>query len=263
MEQQKKGIRDALEILEYISGICREKEIKYTLLYTSLLAAEEDVLPDWFNIVQIGLLYDDYRILMKELADNEGTFYTVTYEKENNFREFFGRVYKRSGITLPEGREKEQRFYDNFINVFPMYEVADTEKEYNKVVKEYNYYLRCIRARAKLEGLPFKITRTIRNIKNKKYLEARTATIVKEANEYLHSIHKSGAKYVFIPGGKKLEGANREVELYKQIGECNFCGVRALKIKNSAEWIEGYWTKEQLEDIRTGTRNIVLQQGTE
>ena len=261
MEQEKKGIKDSLEILEYIHGICIENQLKYTLMATSLLAAGEKELPDFLNIIQIAMLYDDYQVLMEKLEASDGVFYSVTNESDSSFREMFCRVYKKSGISLPTSRRKEQRFYDSFVNVFPVYQVADTEKEYKKVFKEYLFYKKCIAVREGLKKTPFKLKKWKVEMKRKRYLKHRTDGIVKETNDYLASTHRKGAKYVLIPDAKVLQGINKEAVCYEQVEECDFGGIRALKVKDIEEWIKQYWSVDELEKIQTAQTNIVLQQG--
>lgn len=260
MELQK-GMRDSLEILEYVNEICKDNDIKYTLLYTSLLAVEEETVPEWLNIIQIGIFYDEYIILIDKLLEYNDVFYVVNHKTDPTFREFFSRVYKRSGISLPEGRNNDKRFYDSFINVFPIYEVADTDKEYQKVVKKYNFYRRCISTRASVKGVPFKFNQIKRYVQHYYYLKNRTEDIVIKANDYLCSIHKAGSKYVLIPGHGELQKGNRESALYKQIEYCLLGKTKTMCLQNKAYWIEHYWTDKHIEKIKGSSPNIVLQRG--
>lgn len=258
------GLSDEIEILRYVDNICKEKKLSYSLLFDSMLAASESTdIPEWLNIIRIGLLYDDYKILVEELEVNRGIFYPVTYKNEPSFRSFFCRTYKKSKVVLPADREKDRRFYDNFIEIYPIYEVADNEKDYEEVVRKYNFYRKCINSRALLPCIKFRLKRIPWYIKHQYYYGHRSERIVEEANEYLIGKHKAGAKYIFIPGGKKLSKEIRNAELYKETKKCLFAGYEISCIKKAEEWCRQYWDEKRMTKLKERPRNVVLQNGME
>ncbi len=259
-----KGMQDALEILQYVNDICEKNQIKYTLIFESLLAVcESEKIPDWLNIIQIGMLYDDYKILLSELSANTETFYPITNNLDESFQDFFCRLYKRSRIVLPENRKKDERFYDNFIDIYPIYEVADTEAEYRRVKKKFVFYQKCIQARALVPDVRYFNKNFFKILKSKYYYAHRKNNMLREVEDYLKSKHKKGAKYVFIPVENTLKRKEKCANLYCEMDFKILAGKKVLCIKNAEYWNEQYWSKKRIKEIKQSPKNVVLQQGAE
>lgn len=259
-----KGMEDALEILQYVDKICKDNQLTYTLLFDSLLAACESAeIPDWLNIIQIGLLYDDYQVLLSKLLSEKQIFYPVTNSVDETFQDFFCRLYKRSNIVLPENRKQDERFYDNFIDIYPIYEVADTKAEYRKIRNKFDYYQKCIQARAILPDTRYVNRKFVKHIKQHYFYSHRKNGMIKEAAEFLRSKHKKGAKYAFIPVENAVKKTAGYTQMYREVDTCIFAGREVLCIKSADQWKKQYWEKKQIREIKQSPPNIVLKQGTE
>lgn len=259
-----KGMEDALEILQYVNKICKENKLTYTLIFDSLLAVCESAeIPDWLNIIQIGMLYDDYQVLLSKLSLEIETFYPVTNSVDETFQDFFCRLYKRSNIVLSENRKRDERFYDNFIDIYPIYEVADSEVEYRKIKKKFEFYQKCIQARAILPNTRYINRKFIKYIKRHYFYSHRKSGMIREADEFLRSKHRKGAKYAFIPVENALKKDARYAKLYREVSTCIFAGTEVLCIKGADQWNGQYWGKKQIKEIKQSPPNIVLKQGTE
>lgn len=265
MYGQNKGIRDAVEILEYIDKVCRQNHIKYMLLFSSLVSAlETEDVAEWLQIVQIGMIYDEYEKLLRLLKSSKekNGFYLITNDIDDTFCEQFSRVYKRSHIVLEGERKRDERFYDNFVNIFPIYEVAETEQEYEKVKKEYVRYYQYLSARAITPGT-VKVKNFTQKIKSYYRYRHRNKYTVNGLNSYLKAMHKSGNKYAFIPTLTEQDGCVKLSNTYSEIEEIRFAGKSFCSIKDVQAWVDDYYGAEGVEGLRNMRKNVVLRQGTE
>lgn len=265
IDKKNKGILDALELLTYVDKICRENNIQYTLLFTTLLSAvEEQNFVDWLRVVQIGLVYEDYKRLLEILEEKsiDGEMYPITYEKDNIFCEQFCRLYKRSKIKLSQNRKKEERFYDNFINIFPIYYVSNSMKDLKKIQKEYIEQRKYITARAITPGT-INLRNVFKKIKAYIYYKKRDEYSVQKLNNFLESKHDIGNKYALIPWGAKQKGAVALADTYRRIEDFVVGDRTFMKIVDAKKWIDEIYTTEKKKNIKNGYKNVVLQQGTE
>lgn len=264
MEKYGQGIKNQIELLMYVDKICRDNHYEYFLFFSTLYSAKKygDV-AEWQNTLQIGLLYDDYAALIEKLKQMTGEYYPITPEIDATFRDFFCRLYKRSEIVLEDERKKDERFYDSYINIFPIYEIANTEKEYRKMIKKINYYENCIAVREKVPGFPlkFRIKSIIYGFKRKYYLKKRTDNIVMEANEYVRGLHKNGARFVWFPTAKKLKGVAKCADTYRETEDALFAGHNVKVLRYANEWIDEYYGKNGIKKIEESRPNIVLRDG--
>ena len=265
IDRNNKGILDALELLEYVDGICRGNHIKYTLFFTTLLSAvEEQNFADWLRVVQIGLVYEDYKKLLAifEEKSSDEMMYPITYEKDNTFGEQFCRLYKRSKIKLSEGRKKEERFYDNFINIFPIYYVSNSIKELKKTQKEYIRQRKYITARAITPGT-VKLRNCLKKLRSYHYYKKRDGYSVQGLNQYLESRHCSDNRYAFIPWGGQQKGIVALADTYRHIEDLVLNGRKFMAIADAKMWVDELYTADKKDNIVNGYKNVVLQQGTE
>lgn len=265
MDSRNQGIADAIEILTYVDNICKEKHIQYTMLFTTLLSAvETEEVAEWFQCVQIGLVYEEYQRLLTAVGEDKEheEYYAVTYDADHTFSEQFCRLYKRSHIVLCESRKKDERFYDNFINIFPIYEVAETVSELKRVREKYICYRKHITARATTPGT-VRFKNLFKVIRNHQYYIHRDKYTVDGLNQYLKSIHKPGKKYAFIPWTEKQKGCVRLSSTYHDVTAMQFAGRTFSGIRKAKEWLEDCYGNKRIREIRTAKKNVILQQGTE
>lgn len=264
MNDYGQGIKNQLELLMYVDKICRENNCEYFLFFSTLHSAKKygDV-AEWHDVLRVGLLYDDYATLIGKLKEMRGEYYPITPEIDSTFRDFYCRLYKRSKIVLEGERKKDERFYDSFINIVPIYEIANTEKEYRKSIRRINYYRKCITVREKAPNFPtkFRIKAIIHNLKRNYYLKKRTDNIVVEANEYVRGLHKKGARFVWFPTSKKLKGIVKCSDTYRETEDVLFAGYSVKVLRYANEWIDEYYGKKGIEEIEEKKPNIVLRDG--
>ena len=117
-EIKKRG----LEILKYIDGVCRENNIKYTLISGSLLGAirHKGFIP-WDDDIDIAIFRDDYNKLLDILKKNEkDSIYKVLSNKyDKNVYYTFSKVVDTKTKVI----EKDYKIIENngiWVDIFPI-----------------------------------------------------------------------------------------------------------------------------------------------
>lgn len=124
-----------LDMLEYLDGLCRSKNIEYTLIGGSLLGAirHKGFIP-WDDDIDIALKRDQYELLIQELSKENGG-YALTHfsnakvyqpfakisDKRTIVKSYLDHMYEGIGIyidifpydLLPAGEENRKTFVQN------------------------------------------------------------------------------------------------------------------------------------------------------
>ena len=77
--------KEMINILKYIDDICKENDIKYSLIDGSLIGAirHKGIIP-WDDDIDIGLLYNDYKKLIELLKKDESKYKVLDNETCKN-----------------------------------------------------------------------------------------------------------------------------------------------------------------------------------
>ena len=119
----------ALELADLADNICISNGFKFTLLDCSLWGAVEykGFLP-WTGEMCIAMFYEDFKrfidICKNKLRETE--YYIVDSDNCEQFEEVFVRLAKKSRVTLPEHRKKDEIQYDYFIDILHIFYDGDT-----------------------------------------------------------------------------------------------------------------------------------------
>ena len=123
-----------LGVMDYIHNICKEKGIKYSLAYGSLLGAvrHRGFIP-WDDDLDIALKRDQYdKLYQAILEDNNSIYKVVSWENDSRYPYPFYRVYDSRTVY-------ENNYIQNDIelgicvDVFPFDDYKDVNKEITKL----------------------------------------------------------------------------------------------------------------------------------
>ena len=268
-EQIKKELKPAqqasLELAKIVDGICRKYGIKYTLLWEALWGATEyNGFVPWSATISIGFLYFDFLkfidIFKQEFDGRE--YYVLDDTNCEQFEELYVRICKRSRVKLPEHRKKDEKYYDYFINIIPIFYAGDTKREQKKLLKEFKYYMRCLRAYK-----PAPDTLRIKNLwkraKNRYYYSRKTEDTFNQLKACVKKYNKP-TKYVLIP---YVNVKNQEIinltSTYLDIKERVFEDHKFMTVSNSAQWLENVYGKKKMDRMRNKPINQSLLEGPE
>ena len=268
-EQIKKELKPAqqasLELAKIVDGICRKYGIKYTLLWEALWGATEyNGFVPWSATISIGFLYVDFLkfidIFKQEFDGRE--YYVLDDTNCEQFEELYVRICKRSRVKLPEHRKKDEKYYDYFINIIPIFYAGDTKREQKKLLKEFKYYMRCLRAYK-----PAPDTLRIKNLwkraKNRYYYSRKTEDTFNQLKACVKKYNKP-TKYVLIP---YVNVKNQEIinltSTYLDIKERVFEDHKFMTVSNSAQWLENVYGKKKMDRMRNKPINQSLLEGPE
>lgn len=133
MEQLEELHNKLIEIISEVDKICRDNNLKYTLMGGSLIGAirHNGFIP-WDDDLDIGLKYNDYCTLIKIIVEMNHPWLEVDYHNSNDYEEQFAKIYD-SRTTLKEA--KSNRIKGVFIDVFPILPIAN-----NMFIAKCRYY---------------------------------------------------------------------------------------------------------------------------
>lgn len=131
-EEQKKI---CLEILKYFDDFCKKNDIKYFLGYgTALGAVRHKGFIPWDDDIDVILLYNDYERLI-DLLSKEDKYNLVEGRINSDSYYFFAKLCDKN-TKMIEYNLKEIPNLGVCIDIFPLYNLADTKEESIKHIKK-------------------------------------------------------------------------------------------------------------------------------
>jgi len=250
----------ALELLDLVEEVCKENNLTYMLIEDSALAAYvEKGFLKWTPRVTIGLFYEEYvRFLSLFEEKYKGTkYYTMTGENTPQFEELYARICKRSRVILGEGREQDEKYYDFYIIVKPIFYAGDTIKEYKKFRRCFISYTRCLysdkinkkllqRGRVKIKYL----VRTYYYFRRNKYTFKHVFNTLTRNNEK--------TKYVFIPDYDKSNPKGMEIKYFENPERQKFCDREVYVVKDIESYV-GYRYGKKIDEVINHTPMIKFE----
>ena len=138
----KKLQKKELEIMKYFNNFCEENNIKYYLAYGTLIGAvrHHGFIP-WDDDVDIFVSGEDFlklkEVFNKKIHNNK--YFYQTLQTENNYYLLWDKVRLNDTIFVEEGWENNDINNGIFIDIFPLLEYPDTEKEEKKFIRKYKF----------------------------------------------------------------------------------------------------------------------------
>ncbi len=138
----KKLQKKELEIMKYFNNFCEENNIKYYLAYGTLIGAvrHHGFIP-WDDDVDVFVSGEDFlklkEVFNKKVHNNK--YFYQTLQTENNYYLLWDKVRLNDTIFVEEGWENNDINNGIFIDIFPLLEYPDTEKEEKKFIRKYKF----------------------------------------------------------------------------------------------------------------------------
>lgn len=131
-----------IEILDEIVKVCKKYDIKYSILFGTLLGAvrHKGFIP-WDDDLDIGMTPEDYlkflEVAPKELGKD---FYLDDVKYNKNYYLWFAKVKKKNTIFV-EDASRHMKKIDKaiFVDVFPFVNVDEKDKNYIKKFKKFHF----------------------------------------------------------------------------------------------------------------------------
>ncbi len=244
-----------LELADLVDQMCRENNIKYTLIYSTLMGGIEaqGFLPNVFHF-QIGMFYEDM-LRFKEIFQQEygsSAYYLLDHSNFKQFDKIDLLVMKRGAVHLPPEKQDEERYYDPGLVIVPIFNAGDTKKEYKEFVKTAAHLMSLVNAR----DFSYELLSTRKKIRHAKYWRKRKQLVsLKGSHDFedlclhLTKYENQSTRYVYIPVLKDQEGCIREKETYQDVEEILFENRKFLSIKKGKEWINAFYDKKEYESL--------------
>lgn len=130
IEDRKKIL---LDILCYITNICKENNLCYYLAYGTLLGAVRHggFIP-WDDDVDIWVPINEYEKLLK-IMDSSDKYTVINNITDGNWTDPFGKIYDNRTIVINNDSREKQLPYDSgtttqrgvAVDIFPLFEIKD------------------------------------------------------------------------------------------------------------------------------------------
>lgn len=128
--------KEMINILKYIDDICKENDIKYSLIDGSLIGAirHKGIIP-WDDDIDIGLLYNDYKKLIELLKKDESKYKVLDNETCKNYYTIHTKLVSKKTHLV----EKDYDEIDDmgiFVDIFVYMYVPENEKKRKKFFRK-------------------------------------------------------------------------------------------------------------------------------
>lgn len=157
----KKLHKALLIIADEIDRICRENNIKYSLIGGSMLGAirHKGFIP-WDDDMDIGMLRQDYNKFLEVCKTQlNSAFDLQTNTNDPNYVYGFAKILLRDTYLLQFGHEKTKNRKGIFVDIFPFDNIPDESAARKKHRKKNYLYIKMLDRKfthKSLKGMPFK-----------------------------------------------------------------------------------------------------------
>ena len=233
-ENQKKML---IDMLKYIDGICRQNNIKYSLIAGSLIGAirHKGFIP-WDDDVDIVLDYENYNKLMGILKNTRSDDYDCLFPGQDGYPLRFAKLINKHTTLREAGLIDEIKNYGLFLDIFCYLNVPNDEKERQKHFKKLSFLGKClVKVKLNYNNPSFgkKIVRLSKNFIN----------LIFGNRFFLNKILKLQTKYMdiktnYVMSDNPVYGYKKEVqkaENIKKYIDASFEGIKVMIFENYDE----------------------------
>lgn len=254
-----------LELTDLLHKICVEEKIQYTLLAGTIVAWQKcEGFAPWVGHIAIGMLYPEWLRFIEACKKKLGgtNYYILDSSNCEQFNDLFIRLCKRSGVVLSEERKKDEVYYDYFINIYPICYAGDTKREFKKTKEEYMIYRRCQRVHRILSGT-VNVKNCLRMARRAYYLKKKEKYTYQKMVDLITRYGDKETKYVIIPALAQNRGISCLAEAYMSSKEIAFEGHTYLVLKDTSQWIKGYYSSQAYDRLLSKQLNKATAMGPE
>lgn len=255
----------SLELLKLIDDICMKYQIKYTLIGNTLIGYKEfqGFIPAW-PYLTVGMLQLEYTKFCEAFLHDYGhseIYYILNASNCEQMDVPQSRIMRRSQIILSETRRKDQKYYDYFIEIYPIHYAGNSLQEATKYMKAWRSRYKSNLAR-KQPPDTIQINNIIPSLVNAYYLRRKNFFSITEEKGTVCT-ETEQTKYVFFPSLVIHEGVPTWLNTYKNIQRGRFCGIECSIIKDYNNWIKDYYSRTEYEKIVDEKINRAILDGPE
>lgn len=128
------------DILRYIDRVCRENDIRYYIMFGTLIGAvrHKGFIP-WDDDIDICIFREDYERFIKAINTNSHIYGYIGFETDPYYYFTYGRVIDRRTI-LTNRPKRDIKDFGLFVDVFPMDNIADSESLQHTFFERFTFY---------------------------------------------------------------------------------------------------------------------------
>ncbi len=252
---------EALELLGVIHQICKDNNLRYTLVGEALVRyLNKQSISAGSPNISIVLKYEDFCILKDRIKSYVGETSDYVFADINNVRQFDSLSFwfaKRNKVLLPEGREQDEIYYYTHINVTPAFFVCDKNVKTSKAYRMAKRYTNIVNARDIVPELP--LSKRMRNwkkySKHKSYRKKRTENMYKQLESELSKLN-GNYRMGFLPNEQIME--RKELE---EVKEASFEGCVCYISCWAMQIIDRYSEKFKEKILNCRSNDLVRNSG--
>jgi len=235
----------AIELLDYFVQICGKYNLHYVLGRSTAMGIylKKGFMP-WAASVTVILLNHELKEFI-EICENElkGTpYYLITHNNTEQFDEFYIRLAKRSRVKLGMGREKDEKYYDFYIDILPAFYAGDTIKEYREIEKSYIKYYKILNSRCITPGMIKARKVTFKKIMSAYYYRKKKDDDFQKIETILNKYTKP-TKYIYVPSAKKNKGSIIKTTQYTKRRLYEFEGKEYYSVFDIEQYLIDFYGK--------------------
>lgn len=255
----------ALELLDCFVAICEKYSYKYVLAKETAMGIHlnKGFMP-WVSSATIILEYNELKAFIKvcEKELNGTPYYLITRDNTEQFDEFYIRMAKKSKVKLGMEREKDEKYYDYFIDILPAFYAGNSVKEYKQIEKAYIRYYNILNSRCLTQGA----LKTGRKIKDKLmsayYYSQKKSDDFTNTEAILKSFTKP-TKFLYVPNEKKNKRSTREAVQYMERRLYEFEGRQYYSVFDIERYLTDLYGMNYQKNSENERINQALLEGPE
>jgi lipopolysaccharide cholinephosphotransferase len=232
-----------LELADIFDKFCRDVNIKYSLMYDSLIGAvENNGFAPWTNSIFFALLIKDYlkiiNILKKQKIYNN--VYVLDSYNSDEYDAIYASLCMRSRVTLPAERKSDEKYYDYKVYILPLADGGDTVDEYNKRREMLKVYYKQYFEWYSYPNIKKSITNREKAISD--YRQLRTRDNFLAFRDTFFSLNDENSEYILYPFlGKERIGYTIQKSTFKNFKDTEFEGYSFMTIENPQCFLKDYY----------------------
>jgi lipopolysaccharide cholinephosphotransferase len=258
-----------LELADIFDKFCRDENIKYSLMYDSLIGAvENNGFAPWINSIFFALPIKDYLKIINKLKNQKihDNVYVLDSYNSDEYDAIYASLCLRSRVTLPVDRKSDEKYYDYKVYILPLADGGETIDEYNMRCEMLKVYYRQY-----FEWYTFpswkKHKRHREKAKSEYKLHGSRDNFL-AFRDIFFSFNDENSKYIIYPFLKKERfGCTIQKSTFESFKDIKFEEHKFMSIENPQDFLKDYYDfyndEQKMKNYKNKTFSKLRMQGPE